>query len=190
MTVTAADKILKEVYRKYATCKSFCCKASLRRTIKASTNLTTHFEMNLSFVRPKQLYLEWWNHHRPALRHITLSSGKHTIVHTTSNSDWRIERSMEMAIAGEAGISMGLALDIPGLLAVKRRFLFKKLSRVQSNINDQDGFICIFGTRGRSWKRTIKLRAADYIIVGISDKYIIPNGVVECESEYTDIEMT
>ncbi|HSY17068.1 MAG TPA: hypothetical protein VK815_01985 [Candidatus Acidoferrales bacterium] len=145
--------------------------------------------MNLSFVRPKQLYLEWWNHHQPFQRHITLSSGKNIIRHTTSTLDWQVESSMEMAIAGETGISGGLALHIPGLLAMKRQFLLKKLDRVQPDTNDQDGFICISGTQGGSWKRMIKLRAADGMIIGISDKYAVPNGTVECESEYTNIEL-
>jgi hypothetical protein len=97
---------------------------------------------------------------------------------------------MEDAIAGEAGISGGLALDIPFLLIVNGYILFDKLNQVQQGISDRNHIICFSGVKSEAIERIIKLRVADNMIVGQHDKYAIPGGIVESESEYTNIEMT
>lgn len=184
-----SDEVLPHVLRAYASCRTFHCSAQLTRRIASDSVTESHFKMKLAYASPRQLFLQWWLDDTKSSKHHTLIATDEIVIrHSWFEAVWQREATIGDALASYTGISSGLALHIPSLLIDYDGYsLFE---RVEKQTKQAGELYVLSGVARGDIERTVTVRAFDMAIVGMQERYSIPSGMVECESEYHDVQMT
>ena len=182
------DSVIDKVRQAYATFRTFRCRGTLRRTIETDTRIESEFGMRLGFARPKNMFLEWWSKEaRENKRRTVIATEAGFTECSFYDFEWERGDDVEDILASHAGISQGLSSQIPSLLLGLEYYrLFDGIERVE-RISDQlgDGYLLSGGDSACG--RSVRVRAADWVVLGVKERFHIATGRVECESEYTDI---
>ncbi len=180
--------ILHSLVSAYASCRTFRCLATLRRRIATDSVTESLFRMRLAYAKPQQVFLEWWLDAPKSQKCHTLIATDDAIVRCYwGTPEWQREASIEDAIASYAAISSGLTLHLPSLLLGCENYrLFEK---VEKQARQLQGLYHVAGTALGDIERSVIVRPSDGMIVQMLERYSIPGGIVECQSEYSDIEI-
>jgi len=184
------SSLLEKVLQAHVEFEAFRCRATLRRTIQADSVIESSFAMRLAFSRPGNLFLQWWLDDDREVKHrVVLSTGSLIIDHSFGDMEWKQPQSIEDVLAAHAGISSGLSLHVPSLLlGYKEYSLFESVEAIERRSDSACESYLITGVGGNAVKRIVQVRAADLVILRMTEQFAIANGRVVCESEYTDIK--
>jgi hypothetical protein len=118
----SSREIVDQLIRRYATFKSYTCRASLFRQIQGHVVIRSHFDMRFTFVRPGKLCLVWWSCQEKEKGGVLLASAGTVIDYSNSKMKWRSGKSIESGIARHSGVSAGLCMHIPCLLISSKQY--------------------------------------------------------------------
>lgn len=188
-SITRSCDVLPQVIHAYASCRTFRCSAQLTRRITTDTTTESRFMMRLAYARPQRLFLQWWlDDHKDSKHHTLIANDGIIVRHSWSELAWQCEAAISDALASYAGISCGLALHIPSLLTSYDDYSL--FARVDRQVMQTDQIYVISGAARGDIERNVVVRATDMAIIRMQEKYAIPNGTVESESEYHKVELT
>ncbi|HTI72154.1 MAG TPA: hypothetical protein VMF06_19415 [Candidatus Limnocylindria bacterium] len=187
--------LLEKITQAYATFEVFRCRGALTRVIypksRPDSPIESRFSMRLCIARSGNFFLQWClNHWSDRMNHTIIAMDSQVISHSFGEMQWTREGSIEDILAGHTGISGGLAIQIPALvMGFNIPFLdrFEEVDEVK-----EQGAECylIKGYRGESWRRTVIIRTADWVILRVSDHLRDEQGEYTSDFAYTNIETT
>ncbi|HTI72155.1 MAG TPA: hypothetical protein VMF06_19420 [Candidatus Limnocylindria bacterium] len=125
------------------------------------------------------------------MNHTIIAMDSQVISHSFGEMQWTREASIEDILAGHAGISGGLAIQIPDLVMNLKMLVFlDRIDRIDQV--EEQGMACyqIGGHLGESWARTAIVRRADWVILKVADHLRYEEGEATSNFDYTNIETT
>jgi hypothetical protein len=188
-TLTDAHAFLGRILAAHRAFKTFRCRAKMRRHIVTDSKIESVFEMQLAFSRPRNMFLQWWLEGSHKNR-VMLATDTLVIEHSFGDLEWQQEASIDDVLARHAGISSGLSLHVPSLLLGCEGYRLFEEIRDFGRVRDGTNRECwiLVGLGSASITRSVWIRTSDLTILRMIDHFTIPNGSVECDSEYLDVE--